>query len=135
MMADYLKRTLRLTAMIFTVIVLLQMVTLHDLDNKMLYELLALSFTASLVKFVFFRDVLFQFAIGQQIAYLITVWVLVIASNWLFQWQMSVASIFSSLLMVVAGYFCVRLTSYQLDKADVKKMNELLDNHRKNKSQ
>jgi hypothetical protein len=60
---------------------------------------------------------------------------MVIASNYLFNWDMSLSSIFSTFIEVILIYLCVRLINYQYEKIEVKKMNEILDRNRKNKQQ
>lgn len=60
---------------------------------------------------------------------------MIAASNYLFNWNMSLSLMLSTFIEVIFIYICVRLINYQYEKIDVKKMNEILDRNRKNKNQ
>lgn len=81
-------------------------------------------------KYIISEDSIFN-----PLSYIIIIWLLVIASNYLFNWNMSLSSMFSTFIEVILIYLCVRLINYQHEKIEVKKMNEILDRHRKNKQQ
>jgi len=131
----YLKQILKLTSVVFTVIILFQLVTKQHLDNTKLYELLALSLVLSLIKMIINKYIISEDSIFNSFLYIIIIWLMVIASNYLFNWDMSLSSIFSTFIEVILIYLCVRLINYQYEKIEVKKMNEILDRNRKNKQQ
>lgn len=60
---------------------------------------------------------------------------MVITSNYIFIWNMSINSMFLASIQIVLIYLLVRIINYQHDKIEVKKMNEILDRNRKNQQQ
>lgn len=131
MMIRLLQRVLRLTAVIFTVCVILQLVTGHQLNNHLVIGLLICSLGASLIRFVFFKDSLAYSSLYNQLLYILVVGLLVIAFNYGLNWEMSAAELAGNLLLVLATYVIVRALSYQRDRIEVKKMNEQLAERRK----
>jgi hypothetical protein len=132
MISKYLKQILKLTSVVFTVIILFQLVTEQHLDNTKLYELLALSLVLSLIKVIINKYIISEDSVFNPLSYIIVIWLMVIASNYLFSWNMSLSSIFSTFIEVILIYLCVRIINYQHEKIEVKKMNEILDRNRKN---
>jgi len=132
MIFKYLKQILKLTSVVFTVIILFQLVTEQHLDNTKLYELLALSLVLSLIKVIINKYIISEDSVFNPLSYIIVIWLMVIASNYLFSWNMSLSSIFSTFIEVILIYLCVRIINYQHEKIEVKKMNEILDRNRKN---
>ncbi|MBN7577302.1 hypothetical protein [Clostridium beijerinckii] len=131
----YLKEILKLTSVVFTVITLFQLITKQSLDNKKLCELLALSLSLSLIKMVINKYIISKDSIFNPLLYIIIIWLMIAASNYLFNWNMSLLLMLSTFIEVIFIYICVRLINYQYEKIDVKKMNEILDRNRKNKNQ
>ena len=132
MIFKYLKQILKLTSVVFTVIILFQLVTEQHLDNTKLYELLALSLVLSLIKVIINKYIISEDSVFNPLSYIIVIWLMVIASNYIFSWNMSLSSIFSTFIEVILIYLCVRIINYQHEKIEVKKMNEILDRNRKN---
>ncbi len=135
MIIKYLKPILKLTSVIFTIIVLFQLITKQELNNSILYELLGLSLVLSLIKLIINKYIISEDSIFNTVSYIIIIWLMVISSNYLFNWNMSLSSMFSSFIEVILIYICVRLINYQHEKTEVKKMNEILDKNRKNEQQ
>ena len=135
MIIKYLKPILKLTSIIFTIIILFQLITKQELNNNILCELLALSLLLSLIKLIINKYIISEDSIFNPISYIIIVWLLVISSNYLFNWSMSLSSVFSSFIQVILIYICVRFINYQHEKKEVKKMNDILDRNRKNEHQ
>lgn len=133
MIFKYSRKVLQLTSVVFTVIILFQLLTEQHLDNTRIYELLALSLVLSLVKMIINKYVISVDSIFNPLIYIIIVWLMVLASNYLFKWNMSLISILITLAEVILIYLCVRLINFQYEKIEVKKMNEILDRNRKNK--
>lgn len=133
MIFKYSRKVLQLTSVVFTVIIIFQLLTEQHLDNTRIYELLALSLILSLVKIIINKYVISIDSIFNPLVYIIIVWLMVLASNYLFKWNMSLMSIFITLAEVILIYLCVRLINFQYEKIEVKKMNEILDKNRKNK--
>ncbi|MFL0167564.1 MULTISPECIES: hypothetical protein [Clostridium] len=131
----YLKEILKLTSVVFTVITLFQLITKQSLDNEKLCELLALSLSLSLIKMVINKYIISKDSIFNPLLYIIIIWLMIAASNYLFNWNMSLSLMLSTFIEVILIYICVRLINYQYEKIDVKKMNEILDRNRKNKKQ
>ncbi|NMF07923.1 hypothetical protein ACUH7Y_18105 [Clostridium beijerinckii] len=131
----YLKEILKLTSVVFTVITLFQLITKQSLDNEKLCELLALSLSLSLIKMVINKYIISKDSIFNPLLYIIIIWLMIAASNYLFNWNMSLLLMLSTFIEVIFIYICVRLINYQYEKIDVKKMNEILDRNRKNKNQ
>ncbi|NRT86417.1 hypothetical protein [Clostridium beijerinckii] len=131
----YLKEILKLTSVVFTVITLFQLITKQSLDNEKLCELLALSLSLSLIKMVINKYIISKDSIFNPLLYIIIIWLMIAASNYLFNWNMSLSLMLSTFIKVILIYICVRLINYQYEKIDVKKMNEILDRNRKNKKQ
>lgn len=135
MIIKYLKPILKLASVIFTIIVLFQLITKQELNNSILYELLGLSLVLSLIKLIINKYIISEDSIFNPVSYIIIIWLMVISSNYLFNWNMSLSSMFSSFIEVILIYICVRLINYQHEKTEVKKMNEILDKNRKNEQQ
>lgn len=135
MIFEYLKRILKLTSVVFTVVVLFQLVTGQHLDNNILYELFALSLILTLIKIPINKYIISQDSIFNSLFYIIIIWFMVIASNYIFSWNMSISLIFLTFIEIPLIYLCVRIINYHHDKKEVKKMNEILDRNRKNKQQ
>ncbi|WP_017210467.1 hypothetical protein [Clostridium beijerinckii] len=131
----YLKEILKLTSVVFTVITLFQLITKQSLDNEKLCELLALSLSLSLIKMVINKYIISKDSIFNPLLYIFIIWLMIAASNYLFNWNMSLSLMLSTFIEVIFIYICVRLINYQYEKIDVKKMNEILDRNRKNKNQ
>ncbi len=132
-MQSKIKKIFQLTSMVFTVIVLMQLLLGNELNRTILYEYLACSLLAAMLKHIFFRGIIFEFSIWRQLLYLFLVWLFVITCNFLFHWGMSMASVFASPVMVITIYLVLRLFNYQLEKMEVRKMNELLKKRRDSK--
>ncbi|EKQ56097.1 MULTISPECIES: DUF3021 family protein [unclassified Clostridium] len=135
MIIKYLKPILKLTSIVFTVIILFQLITKQELNNSILYELLGLSLVLSLIKSIINKYIISEDSIFNSLSYIIIIWLMVIGSNYLFNWNMSLSAMFSSFIEVILIYICVRLINYQHEKTEVKKMNEILDRNRKNEQQ
>lgn len=133
MIFKYLKQILKLTSVVFTVIILFQLVTKQSLNNTKLYELLALSLVLSFIKVIINKYIINEDSVFNPLSYIIVIWLMVIASNYLFSWNMSLSSIFSTFIEVILIYLCVRIINYQHEKIEVTKMNEILYRNRKNK--
>lgn len=131
----YLKEILKLTSVVFTVITLFQLITKQSLDNEKLCELLSLSLSLSLIKIVINKYIISKDSIFNPLLYIVIIWLMIAASNYLFSWNMSLSLMLSTFIEVIFIYICVRLINYQYEKIDVKKMNEILDRNRKNKNQ
>lgn len=130
-MAIYIKKVFQLMSMIFTIIVLLQLIMQHTLNNQILLGMMGVSFVASLLKVIFFKGILFEFSISRQMAYLLLVWGLVLTFNFAFNWYMTILDMMLNLIMVFVIYLCLRLISYHFVKEDAKEMNQLLAEKRK----
>lgn len=133
MILAYLKRISKLASVIFTVIIVFQLTLGQQLNNNILCVLLILSLFSSLIKVIMNKYVISKDSIFNPLLYIILVWLIVIASNYIFHMGMSLLSIFLTFFEVILIYVCVRLINYQYDKIEVKKMNEILDKNRKNK--
>lgn len=131
----YLKEILKLTSVVFTVITLFQLITKQSLDNEKICELLVLSLSLSLIKIVINKYIISKDSIFNPLLYIVIIWLMIAASNYLFNWNMSLSLMLSTFIEVILIYICVRLINYQYEKIDVKKMNEILDRNRKNKNQ
>lgn len=130
----YLKDILKLTSVVFTVIILFQLITGQILDNTKVYELLALSLLLSLIKVILNKYISVD-SIFNPLLYIIIIWLMVMASSYIFNWDMSLLSMILTFIEVILIYFCVRLINYQHEKIEVKKMNEILYRNRKNNRQ
>ena len=135
MILKYSKTILQLTSIVFTVVIVFQLATGQQLNNIRLYELLALSLVLSLIKFIINKYIISKDSVFNPLSYIVIIWLMVIASNYLFNWNMSLSSIFLTLIEVILIYLCVRIINYQYEKIEVNKMNEILDRNRKNKQQ
>lgn len=135
MIFNYLQKILKLTSVVFTVITLFQLVTGTNLDNSILSEFLGLSFVLSLVKLIINKYVIPEDSVFNPLSYIIIVWLMVLSSNYLFNWNISLLSILSTLIEVILIYICVRLINYRYEKIEVQKMNDILDKNRKNEKQ
>ncbi|WP_026884997.1 hypothetical protein [Clostridium beijerinckii] len=131
----YLKKILKLTSVVFTVITIFQLITKQSLDNEKICELLDLSLFFSLIKIVINKYIISKDSIFNPLLYIVIIWLMIAASNYLFNWNMSLSLMLSTFIEVILIYICVRLINYQYEKIDVKKMNEILDRNRKNKKQ
>lgn len=129
-----LRKTLRLTAIIFMVLVLLQMLVGHELNNGSLLEVLAISFGASLLKVLFFPGVVFGLSLLNQFLYFVVVGLLLLGGNLLFEWNLSPTAQLINILSIFPVYLCVRFVSYQQEKVVVKEMNERLQESRQRNS-
>ena len=135
MILKYSKTILQLTSIVFTVVIVFQLATGQQLNNIRLYELLALSLVLSLIKFIINKYIISKDSAFNPLSYIVVIWLMVIGSNYLFNWNMSLSSIFSTFIEVILIYLCVRIINYQYEKIEVNKMNEILDRNRKNKQQ
>lgn len=135
MIFKYSKKLLQLTSIVFTVVIFFQLVIGQQLDNSRLYELLALSLMLSLIKFIINKFIISEDSVFNPLFFIIVIWLMVIASNYLFNWNMSLSSIFLAFIEVILIYLCVRIINYQHDKKEVKKMNEILHRNIKNQQQ
>jgi hypothetical protein len=132
-MRSKVKKIFQLTAMVFTIIIMIQLLLGNALNNVIIYEYLACSLMAAMLKHIFFRGLIFESSVWRQLLYLFMVWLIVIACNFLFHWGMSRTSIYTSPALVTIIYLVLRLFNYELEKIEVKKMNELLKRKRDNK--
>lgn len=135
MVFEYFKKILKLTSVVFTMVVLFQLITGQHLNNNILYDLFALSLILTLIKVLINKYIIPEDSIFNSLFYIIIIWLMVIASNYIFNWNMSISSIFLTFIEIPLIYLCVRIINYQHDKKEVKKMNEILDRNRKNKQQ
>lgn len=133
MIFQKVKSMLQLTSMIFTAIVVLQALVGQTLGNRLIWQILVCAATASLLKICFFQGVLYEYSVWRQAAYLVLVWLTGLISNYLFGWGLGIENIVSILAEVLIIYFLIRIFSYQLIKADTKKINERLKRTKKEK--
>lgn len=132
-MRSKIKKIFQLTAMVFTVIVMMQLLLGNELNNVILCEYIVSALLAAMLKHIFFTGLMFDSSVWRQLLYLFMVWLIVITCNFLFHWDMSRTSIYTSPFLVTIIYLVLRLFNYQLEKIEVKKMNELLKRKRESK--
>lgn len=132
-MRSKIKKIFQLTAMVFTVIIMMQLLLGNELNNGILCEYMVSALLAAMLKHIFFTGLMFDSSVWRQLLYLFMVWLIVIVCNFLFHWDMSRTSIYTSPFLVTIIYLVLRLFNYQLEKIEVKKMNELLKRKRENK--
>lgn len=132
---EYLKRILKLTSIVFTVVVLFQLIGGQNLNNQILYDLLGLSLILTLIKILINKYIIPRDSIFNSLLFILIAWAMVIGSNYIFSWNMSINTIFSTSIQTVVIYILVKIINYQHDKIEVKKMNEILDRKRKNQQQ
>ena len=135
MIFKYLKEILKLTSVVFTVIILFQLITEQTLNNTRLYEFLTLSLVLSLTKVIINKYIISEDSIFNPLLYIIIIMLMVLASNYMSKWNMSLLSMSLTFIEVILIYLCVRLINYQNEKIEVKKMNEILDKNRTDKQQ
>lgn len=128
MMVKKIKAIIQLTSLIFTGIVLFEMVSNQSFNNRILWALFGCSAIAALLKFCIFSDNLFAASVFHQMLYLFFVWLLFLACNLFSGLGLTVETAISILLQVVIIYFVIRLINYRLVKTEVKHMNEVLKN-------
>lgn len=132
---EYLKRILKLTSIVFTVVVLFQLIGGQNLNNQILYDLLGLSLILTLIKVLINKYIIPRDSIFNSLLFILIAWAMVIGSNYIFSWNMSINTIFLTSIQTVVIYILVKIINYQHDKIEVKKMNEILDRKRKNQQQ
>lgn len=132
---EYLKKIMKLTCVVFTVVVLFQLISGQNLNNNILYDLLGLSLILTLIKVLINKYLIPRDSIFNSIFFIFIAWVMVIGSNYIFSWNMSISTIFLTSIQIVVIYVLVKIINYQHDKIEVKKMNEILDRNRKNQQQ
>ncbi|EHI98965.1 hypothetical protein CDLVIII_2306 [Clostridium sp. DL-VIII] len=132
---EYLKKILKLTSIVFTVIVLFQLISGQNLNNQILHDLLCLSLILTLIKVLINKYIIPRDSIFNSLLFILIAWAMVIGSNYVFSWNMSINTIFLTSIQIVVIYILVRIINYQHDKIEVKKMNEILDRNRKNQQQ
>ncbi|OOM73415.1 hypothetical protein [Clostridium sp. BL-8] len=132
---EYFKKILKLTSIVFTVIVLFQLISGQNLNNQILHDLLGLSLILTLIKVLINKYIIPRDSIFNSLLFILIAWAMVIGSNYVFSWNMSINTIFLTSIQIVVIYILVRIINYQHDKLEVKKMNEILDRNRKNQQQ
>ncbi len=132
---EYFKKILKLTSIVFTVIVSFQLISGQNLNNQILHDLLGLSLILTLIKVLINKYVIPRDSIFNSLLFILIAWAMVIGSNYVFSWNMSINTIFLTSIQIVVIYILVRIINYQHDKIEVKKMNEILDRNRKNQQQ
>lgn len=132
---EFFKRILKLTSVVFTVIVLFQLISGQNLNNQIVYSLLSLSLILTLIKVLINKYIIPRDSIFNSLLFILIAWAMVISSNYIFSWNMSMNTIFLTSIQTVVIYILVRIINYQHDKVEVKKMNEILDRNRKNQQQ
>ncbi|WP_160689915.1 hypothetical protein [Clostridium sp. C2-6-12] len=132
---EYLKRILKLTSIVFTVVVFFQLISGQNLNNQILYDLLGLSLILTLIKILINKYIIPRDSIFNSLLFILIAWVMIIGSNYILGWNMSIKTIFLTSLQTIVIYILVKIINYQHDKIEVKKMNEILDRNRKNQQQ
>jgi hypothetical protein len=132
---EYLKKILKLTSVVFTVIVLFQLICGQNLNNTILYELFGLSLILTIIKLLINKYIIPRDSIFNYVSFIIIAWIMVIISNYIFIWNMSTNSMLLTSIQIVLIYLLVKIINYQHDKIEVKKMNEILDINRKKQQQ
>lgn len=123
---DKLQRILKRTVIIFGITTLLQMIIGTKLDNKALLQLLELAFAISMVQFFLFKEIVFSYSILHQLAFILLVWGMVIAANYIYGWNYDLKDLFFLIGIVLASYFGIRLITYYQVKDEANKMNQFL---------
>lgn len=121
------KKIVQLASMVFTGIVVLELVAGQELLPHMLWGLLACAVAASLIRVCLFQESLFEGSVWCQAVYLVCVWVTGILCNYLFGWGLAWKTTVSILAEVLIIYFVLRLVNYQFVKSEVKRMNKRLE--------
>lgn len=128
-----IKAIVQLTSLIFTGIVMLEMLFYQSFNNTIVWALIICSAIAACVKCCLFSNRLFVSSIFQQSMYLCFVWLLFLACNYVSGLGCSIQIAISILVKVLIIYFIIRLVNYRLVKTEVKHMNQMLKNKKDDK--
>lgn len=130
-----IKNFVQLTSIIFTILILMEVVGGIKTDNQIVLAMLTCSLAASLLKLCFFPEVLFEYSPLRQTVYLLLVLFIAIVCNYIWGQIMTIDKILSTASLVVLVYLIIRLVNYQFVRKEAQKMNEYLkktekDNHK-----
>jgi hypothetical protein len=125
-MSSKIQQLFKRTISIFAMITILQLFLGTSLDNRGLYQLLALSLAIAVVQAFLFKESIFAYSIVQQVIFLIIVWGMVFGANLIFNWHFQLKDLIFLLFMVLAIYFGLRLITYYKVKDEAEEMNLFL---------
>ncbi|MBF4695983.1 DUF3021 family protein [Fusibacter sp. Q10-2] len=128
-----IKKLTQVATLIFTILIVIRMLSGLEVSNQMLWQLLFVALIASLMKVVMFKETLFNYHWAYQLGYLFLIWLSLLIFGMFFKWHMTLGDAAMNLLLVFFIYGIIRVINYRQDKIEVDQMNDYLKKKRRKK--
>jgi len=121
-----LQSILRLTCMLFTIIIVFLLISQVSLDRILVFELLIMSLCFSAIRYLFFSYDSFSSSMLSQFVYFLMVALVILVSSFIFKWDIYPAKLISNIALILPTYILTRLLNYRQTKLEADKFNRYL---------
>ncbi len=125
-MITKLQSALKLTCMIFTIIILFMLLNSTELNRKLILQVLIMSFCFAMVRYLCFDYETFTASVGRQLVFAAIVIAMTIAFSFVFAWQLSPLNLILNSALVVPTYSIIRLINYRRVVKEADEFNQKL---------
>ena len=133
---DYFKRAVQISSLVFSTLVVLNLVAQKDLLFRTIESLLFVSVISGALLFVLFEkyDYSNERIILNQVVYVLLIFATIIIGNKLFNWDLGISGLVNNFITVVVVFIFVKFILYSSDKKDAEAINQQLKRRKKEQS-
>ncbi|WP_207696157.1 hypothetical protein DOK67_0000640 [Enterococcus sp. DIV0212c] len=128
----YLKNAFRLTSMIFTILVVVNLVINKAVLFTMIEFVLFVSVVSGALLFLVDDREIYsnRRMIINQILYISIIFTLIIIGNYLFDWELGVNGLVRNLFLILLIFFFIKFIMYSNDKKEAQEMNRYIQKNK-----
>lgn len=133
---EYVKEAIRLTSLIFTCLVFINLFFQREaLDDGLEYMLLIAGVSGCL-NFLTFDDGRYsnRRVMLNQLLYLLLIFLQITLANYLLSWELGFWGLLSNFVIVLVIYAFIKFFMYSGDKKEAEKINQFIQNRKRDKS-
>lgn len=125
---NYLKEAFRLTSLIFTTLITINLILQNSVAHDVLEVMLLISAISGLLHFLLddngkYSD---RRLIINQIVYLLIIFVQIAIGDYLLQWELELGGLLLNYVIVVVIYVFIRSVMYNKDKKEADEINQFI---------
>lgn len=132
---NYLKRAFRLTSLIFTILVTLNLVIQKHVLFNVIEYILVISAISGLLLFLVDDNGSYsnRRLLINQISYICLIFSLIILGNYLYHWELGVKGLLTNFIVVILIYFFIKFIMFSSDKKEAQAMNDYIEQRKQDK--
>lgn len=126
--SNYLKESFRLTSLIFTLLIMINWLFNPEQLVNNTHILFIFSVISSLLSFLLEEQDHYsnRRLIVNQVSYIGIICLLIVMSNWLLNWQLTVGQLAINLVMVTVIFLFIKFIMYSNDQKDADEINDFI---------